>query len=147
MWAGGIHDSGSSPAQSRRSCSAQSASSVFLDYNDNGLPDPGEPVMETDAGGRYLFGGLNLTRYKVRQDLRRLRVRQTTPQQNAPYVVDLTPQNSSIPDKDFGVRILPLTGGTRPKPTGSPPLISPPDSEEPQNQPPKKGPGPFSRRY
>jgi hypothetical protein len=113
---------------------------VFLDLNDNGIPDEGEPRMETDAQGRYNFSGLALTRYKVRQDLRRFRVRQTMPRQNQPYVVDLTPQNSSIPDKDFGVRILPLSGGaTSIRPKGPLPVTAP-SGEEPQSPPPKQLP-------
>ncbi|MBI1914168.1 MAG: hypothetical protein HYS12_05440 [Planctomycetes bacterium] len=111
---------------------------VFLDLNDNGLPDEGEPKMETDAEGRYIFSGLALTRYKVRQDLRVFRLRQTAPQDNRPYVVDLTPQNSSIADKDFGVRVLPVTRGTtKPK---VPPPVTPSSGEEPQSPPPKKAP-------
>jgi hypothetical protein len=112
---------------------------VFLDLNDNGIPDEGEPRMETDAQGRYTFSGLALTRYKVRQDLRRFRVRQTLPQQNRPYVVDLTPQHNSISDKDFGVRILPVTRG--PIKQASPSDVTTSLSgEEPQGPPPKNGP-------
>src|SRR5262249_32357113 len=112
---------------------------VFLDLNDNGIPDEGEPKMETDAEGRYIFSGLALTRYKVRQDLRVLRLRQTAPQDNQPYVVDLTPRNSSIADKDFGVRVLPVIRGTTTRPKVPPPDTSP-ASEEPQSRPPKNVP-------
>ncbi len=114
---------------------------VFLDLNDNGIPDEGEPKMETDAEGRYIFSGLALTRYKVRQDLRVFRLRQTAPQDNQPYVVDLSPQNSSIADKDFGVRVLPVTRRTTTRPKAPPPETSP-SSEEPQSPPPKNVPDP-----
>src|SRR5262245_44367802 len=111
---------------------------VFLDLNDNGIPDEGEPIMKTDMDGKYLFSGLALTRYKVRQDLRVFRMRQTAPLNNQPYVVDLTPQNNSIADKDFGVRVLSVTGGTKTRPKVPPPDASP-ASEEPQGPPPKEG--------
>jgi len=111
---------------------------VFLDLNDNGIPDEGEPIMMTDMRAKYLFSGLALTRYKVRQDLRVFRMRQTAPLNNQPYVVDLTPQNNSIADKDFGVRVLSVTGGTKTRPMVPPPDASP-ASEEPQGPPPKEG--------
>jgi len=98
---------------------------VFLDLNDNGIPDEGEPIMKTDADGKYLFSGLALARYKVRQDLRVFRLRQTLPENNRPYVVDLTPRNNSIADKDFGVRILPVTGGARSNPPNLPDTTTP----------------------
>ncbi len=39
---------------------------VFLDLNDNGGPDPGEPTVTTDAQGRYRFSNLRPGNYTVR---------------------------------------------------------------------------------
>jgi SdrD B-like domain len=116
---------------------------VFLDYNDNGIPDEGEPTMKTDAQGRYLFSGLALNRYRVRQ-LRTARVRQTVPSKDAAYVVELTPKNSSVANKDFGTRILPATGGaTQPVPTSAGQNSNPPPEGGNETQsPPSDAPPP-----
>jgi hypothetical protein len=122
---------------------------VFIDHNDNGVPDPDEPQMETDENGQYLFGGLGLTRHKVRQDLRPLRVRQTTPQGNSAHVVDLTKDQSSVANKDFGARVIPVTGGggkrrpdnTRPE-APSPRVKDKPPPEPRQDSEPQGSPEP-----
>jgi hypothetical protein len=95
---------------------------VVLDLNDNGIQDEDEPGMDTDANGRYLFSGLELNRYRVRQNLRPTRVAQTTPERNQPHVVELSWGNSSVSDKDFGVKVLQLTPVTRHTESSAPPL-------------------------
>jgi hypothetical protein len=87
---------------------------VFLDMNGNGIPDPDEPQMLTDRKGRYLFSGLPLTRYRVRQDLRRPRVVQTTPERNTYHVVELSPENYSVSERNFGAKVLRPAGTSSP---------------------------------
>lgn len=82
---------------------------VFLDQNDNGIPDESEPTVETDGNGRYHFSGLQLTRYRVRQDLRNRRILQTEPEKNAAHEIELTIDINSIPNVDFGAKLLPAT--------------------------------------
>ena len=98
---------------------------VFLDLNDNGVFDPSEPFMITDARGQYLFGGLPLNRYHVRQDLRQIRLRQTTPVNNAARVVNLSLAINSVSDQDFGTLLGPVAGLTAPQPPRDEP--SPPE--------------------
>ncbi len=122
---------------------------VFLDLNDNGVPDEDEPRMETDSQGRYLFGGLALTRHKVRQDLRPLRLRQTLPERNSAYVIELTPEQSSVPHKDFGVKVVPVSGGVEKRQPVTPERVSPkvrdtppPPPDRKQDTEPQGGPAP-----
>lgn len=82
---------------------------VYLDLNSNGQWDPGEPRCDTDVEGRYAFSGLGLMRYNVRQNMRRTGVVQTIPQRNRPYVVELTRQNATINDQNFGTKVLTAT--------------------------------------
>lgn len=93
---------------------------VFLDLNCNGLLDDDEPVMDTNEDGRYLFSGLALDRYHVRQVRRPARVVQTAPEHNAPRVVELTDDHSSVPDQDFGAKMLravtPVSAPAEPRP-------------------------------
>lgn len=106
---------------------------VYLDLNGNGLWDPGEPIMETDLSGRYLFSGLNLTRYEVRQLIRPTRLIQTTPEKNAAHVVELSWENSSVPGRNFGARVV-QPASTTEGPGGS--------SEESQRGPAPESPRP-----
>src|SRR5207244_2233283 len=100
---------------------------VFLDLNDNGIWDPGEPGDVTDANGRYEFSGLALTRHRVRQDLSRARIAQTAPERNAAHEVELTEESSTAPDRDFGAKVL--QAATSEVPSGE--ENSPQDQEPP----------------
>ena len=56
--ADGIRDAGES---------GQAGVAVYLDLNDNGQQDAGEPAQTTDAGGTYQFTGVQPGPYTVRE--------------------------------------------------------------------------------
>ncbi len=88
--------------------------------------------MLTDARGHYLFGGLPLTRYYVRQDQRQVRLRQTTPAHNAAHAVTLSLSVNSVAGKDFGTLLGPVAGISSPespREERSPSPSSPPPEE------------------
>ncbi len=75
---------------------------VFLDANDNGLLDDGEPFQLTNAKGEYLFPMLGIRRYKVRQFLSPA-VAQTAPADDSGHDVTLSEQKNAASEVDFGL--------------------------------------------
>jgi hypothetical protein len=92
---------------------------VFLDLNDNGILDDGEPSVVTDSKGEYVFSGLPLTKYRVRQLVRPSRIIQTTPLDNAGHEVMLTRQNNTAPNQNFGTKILQTATPVSPPPSST----------------------------
>jgi hypothetical protein len=74
---------------------------VFLDLNNNGILDEGEPVAVTNSNGEYSFSGLSLRTYQVRQILASGDV-QTLPAENNAYEVRLDSIRHDIGGRDFG---------------------------------------------
>jgi hypothetical protein len=72
---------------------------VYLDANDNGRPDPGEPQQRTSATGAYRFLGLAPGTYHVRQVLP-AKYAQTTPLEEARTVV--LGAGEIVAGQDFG---------------------------------------------
>lgn len=67
---------------------------VYLDTNNNGLPDPGEPTALTDASGAFTFTKLFPGSYVVRE-VTKPGWRQTIPASNAGRAVTLTVGNNA----------------------------------------------------
>jgi hypothetical protein len=65
---------------------------VYLDLNNDGVLDNGEPSVQTDASGTYLFTNLSAGAYTVREVLP-AGVIQTSPGSNAPQVAVLQTYN------------------------------------------------------
>jgi hypothetical protein len=74
---------------------------VFLDLNDNGVLDDGEPVTMTNANGEYTFSGLRLQTYQVRQLLVSGDT-QTLPAENRAWEVRLDNSQYDAGGKNFG---------------------------------------------
>jgi hypothetical protein len=111
---------------------------VFLDENDNGLPDELEMQIYTDKNGVYYFGGLALSRYHVRQDLRDLRVEQTVPTQNEPRIVELTLTNFAVSGQNFGSQVEAPAGNNR---SGQRPPVRSQPGPVPRTTSPSPAPG------
>ena len=75
---------------------------VYLDLNDNGVLDPGEPTQTTDADGDYLFANLPPETYVVRE-LRPDGTVQTFPGGDGSHTVTVLP-GLTVTDVDFGNR-------------------------------------------
>lgn len=56
----GVHDSGEPPVAGK---------TMYLDANDNGQRDAGEPTAITASNGSYLFSGLAIGKYVVREEV------------------------------------------------------------------------------
>ena len=117
---------------------------VYLDLNGDGMYQPGEPTAVTDSQGEYVFTGLPLDTYVVRQVIWE-RLEQTYPAmtpvstsgERGAHVVTLTKDNPRAGAKNFGVVILrvprPRRPGVRPPPddkSPSPPAPPPPPEEQ-----------------
>jgi hypothetical protein len=102
---------------------------VFLDLNNNGQLDEGEPVSITNSNGEYSFTGLTFQTYQVRQ----LLVRgdsQTLPTDNGAWEVHLDNSRHDASGRNFGNLNSPLRVNPRPAPAGSDrpaaPVVTPP---------------------
>lgn len=72
---------------------------IYLDADNNGILDEGEPSQETDSNGQYLFDGLQAGTYTVREIVPD-GFTQTAPT-NGVYTVILG-DDETIADRDFG---------------------------------------------
>ena len=73
---------------------------LFLDTNNNGLYDPGEPTATTNASGAYAFTAVPAGSHTLRELLPAGYVLNTTAAENGPYT--LTTYNGDIdPGRDF----------------------------------------------
>src|SRR5262249_17177259 len=86
------------PGPNKRSLAGQW---VYLDLNNNGQYDEGEPATTTNNKGEYEFRELRFNRYVVRQMLLS-DVIQTAPPDNAAHEVELTEESRAATDRDFG---------------------------------------------
>jgi uncharacterized repeat protein (TIGR01451 family) len=80
---------------------------VYLDLNDNGALDPGEPVTTTNANGDYSFTNLPPGTYVIRELWPDSTVQTTTPNNGALSAVLVQGENAT--DLDFGNRAVPAT--------------------------------------
>jgi hypothetical protein len=79
---------------------------VFLDLNNNGVIDHGEPTTTTNANGEYAFTGLQAGSYVVRQAMPG-NFLQTLPANEAPYQVSLQRTiETPVTDRNFGIQLL-----------------------------------------
>jgi hypothetical protein len=110
---------------------------VFLDLNDNGVIDHGEPTTTTNSNGEYSFTGLVAGTYIVRQAMPG-NVLQTLPANEAPYEVRLEriTDAGTATDLNFGLQLLSGRG----RPVGTParrlppaPAVKPTPSSSPGN--------------
>ncbi len=99
---------------------------VFLDMNNNGIQDETEPAIDTDAQGRYVFTGLALDHYRVRQVVSSPRISQTSPDRNTGHEVQLSWENNSVAGRDFGAKMMPLPPAGAPVPPAESTPIEPP---------------------
>ena len=90
---------------------------VFLDLNNNGVLDEGEPTTVTNANGDYSFSGLPLRTYQVRQVLSRGDV-QTLPSESQPWEVRLDNSRHDAGGRNFGNLNVPLRS-----PPGAAPVV------------------------
>jgi hypothetical protein len=105
---------------------------VFLDLNNNGIVDFGEPTTTSNANGEYSFTGLQAGTYIVRQAMPG-NILQTLPANEAPYEVTLERMvDAAATDRNFGVQFLSSRGraiGTSPRkilpPSGKPKEATP----------------------
>jgi hypothetical protein len=90
---------------------------VFIDLNNNGMIDQGEPTTTTNDRGDYSFTGLQAGTYVVRQAMPG-NVLQTLPANEAPYEVTLERllDARSATDLNFGLQLL----SGRARPVGAP---------------------------
>jgi hypothetical protein len=95
---------------------------VFLDLNDNGVLDEGEPVTVTNANGEYSFSGLHLQTYQVRQ-LLVAGDTQTLPAENRAWEVRLDNSQYDAGGRNFGTVYMPRRAGP---PTRAPALAPQP---------------------
>ncbi len=84
---------------------ARSGWTVYVDANNNGQIDPGEPSYRTSGWGTYQFTGLEPGTYTVRLWLQP-GYRQTGPVNNGGYTVTVG-AGGSVSGKDFGFQSLP----------------------------------------
>ena len=107
---------------------------VFLDLNNNGILDDGEPVTVTNSNGEYTFSGLPLQTYQVRQLLPRGDV-QTLPAESQPWEVRLDNSRHDAGGRNFGNLNVPLRATPAPVPatpgtSGDRPTGPPSNSDE-----------------
>lgn len=102
---------------------------VYLDLNQNGVLDEGEPAAVTDERGFYVFSGLSMRSYYVRQLLTGDEV-QTQPPDNEAYEVRLSPARPSMTTRDFGTTIVRRRAGP---PKAVPPAAVPPPPTVPSS--------------
>ena len=76
---------------------------IYLDLNNNGMLDPGEPLILTDENGDYRFSGLPAGTYTVRPVMFPGIV--STFPENAGYVVEIG-LGETVADLNFGSRVL-----------------------------------------
>jgi hypothetical protein len=96
---------GSISGQVTKSGSAASGVSVYLDLNNDGTDDNGDPTVTTDSSGDYSFTGLAAGTYDVRQVVPS-GYGQTSPSSNAPVVVNLASDSSSASGENFSDSVL-----------------------------------------
>lgn len=105
---------------------------VFLDLNNNGMIDDGEPTTTTNSRGEYAFTGLQAGTYIVRQAMPG-NVLQTLPANEAPYEVTLQRvADAAATDRNFGLQLLSGRG----RPVAAPPrriLPAPPKPGKPSS--------------
>jgi hypothetical protein len=102
---------------------------VFLDLNNNGVIDEGEPVTVTNSNGEYSFSGLSLQTYQVRQLLPRGDT-QTLPAENHAWEVRLDNSQHDVGGRNFGNLYVPLR--VKPTPLRTVPGSSPSPPATPQ---------------
>jgi hypothetical protein len=104
---------------------------VFLDLNNNGMLDEGEPTTTTDDRGEYAFTGLQAGTYIVRQAMPG-NVLQTLPANEAPYEVTLERvSDAAATDRNFGLQLLSGRG----RPVAGPPRRLPLNPPKPGKPP------------
>ncbi len=108
---------------------------VFIDLNNNGRLDPGEPQTTTNDAGEYVFAGLPPGTYVVRQAMSG-NIVQTLPPNEAPYEVRLQRiLDGAATDRDFGLQLLSGRG----QPAGTPARRLPPPPTKPKETSPPTG--------
>jgi uncharacterized delta-60 repeat protein len=78
---------------------------VFIDTNNNGIPDSGEPVATTNLSGTYTFSNLTPGTYVVRQELISSGWYQTEPAGGAARAV-VVASGQAVTGQDFGQAIV-----------------------------------------
>lgn len=110
---------------------------VFLDYNNNGYLDVGEPSRVTNKKGEYFFTGLPRGTYVVRLAAPG-KVVQTAPADNAPHEVTLvSAADAAAMDRNFGLQMP----ANRIRPAVAPPTPKPPPPKPKDPSAPNEGGG------
>jgi hypothetical protein len=113
---------------------------VFLDPNNNGVHDEGEPVEITNAKGEYIFRNVPPGKYYVRR-LAVEEMTQTAPADDDGYEVRLPPGRVKLfTELDFGLQ-PPPSGTTRPAGGARKAAPEQPPDESPEDSAPDDGDG------